>query len=147
MTAIDEHEQLHAPRASVIEEGIEGGANGAPGVEHIVDQDHVAAVDVEAERAGDDNGANIARGKIVAIEADVEDTGVDGVLLDTADQRAEALGNGDTAPLDADQADGLRAVVFLDDLMRQANQGALNLRRGHNPPLLAQSGRSSSLQF
>ena len=70
-----------------------------------------------------------------------------GMLLDAADQRAQALGNGNAAPLDADQADGLSAIVFLDDLMGEANQSALDFRGGHNPSLLAQSGRSDSLQF
>ena len=88
MTAIDEHQELDAAGTAMIEEGVEGGANGAAGVEHVVDEDDVAAVDVEAERAGDDDGADVAGGEVVAIEADVEDAGVDGVLLDAGDERA-----------------------------------------------------------
>jgi hypothetical protein len=69
------------------------------------------------------------------------------MFLDGADERAEALCDGHATPLDPDQADGFRAIVFFDNLMREANQGALNLGGGHDPPFLAQLGRSNSLQI
>src|SRR4051794_25278350 len=43
MSAIDEHQQLHARRASLLEEAIERGADGAAGVQHVVHQDDVLA--------------------------------------------------------------------------------------------------------
>ena len=92
MAAVDEDQQLHAARAAVVEERIEGGANGAAGVEHVVDQDDVAAVDIEAERAGNDDGAHIARGEVVAIEADVEDAGIDRMLFDAGDEGGRGAG-------------------------------------------------------
>ena len=51
MAAVDEYRQLHAARAAVIEQGVERGADGAAGIEHVVAQDHVAAFDVEADGA------------------------------------------------------------------------------------------------
>src|SRR5579875_3186021 len=143
VAAIDEDEELDAAGAPVVEEGVESGADGASGVEDVVDEDDIASVDVEAEGTGVDDGADVAGREVVAIEADVEGTGIDGVFFDAADQGGEALGDGDAAALDADESDGGRAVIFLDDLMSQANEGALNFGGGHNPALLAQNGRSS----
>ncbi len=40
-------------------------------------------------------GRGAGGGEIVAVEADVEDAGVDGVLLDGGDEGANALGDGD----------------------------------------------------
>ena len=147
MAAIDQDKELDAAGAAMIEEGVESGADGAACVEHIVDQDDVASVDIEAEGAGNDNGANVARGEIVTIEADVEDAGIDWVLLNGADECAETLRDGDTAALDADEADGFCAVVLFDDLVRETNEGALDFGGGHDPSLLAQFGRSNSLQI
>src|SRR6185437_393209 len=76
VAAVDEREQLHAARASVIEERVEGGADGASGVEHVVDQDDVASGDIEADGTGNHGGARAVGGKIVAIEADIEHAGV-----------------------------------------------------------------------
>ena len=36
MAAVDKHGQLHAARTAVVEERVERGADGAPGVKHIV---------------------------------------------------------------------------------------------------------------
>ena len=63
-------------------------------------------------RTGLDDGANVARGKIVAIEADVEGAGIDGVFLDPLMSVAQALGDGNAAALDADEADGGRCHCF-----------------------------------
>src|SRR5205807_8111164 len=49
VSAIDEHEQLHAARASMVEEGIERGANGAARVENVVDEDDVFVSDIETD--------------------------------------------------------------------------------------------------
>ena len=60
---------------------------------------------------------------------------------------AEALGDGDAAALDADEADGFRAVVLLDDLVGEPDQGALDFRGRHDAALLAQFRRSDCLQI
>src|SRR5579862_481272 len=99
MSAVDQDQQLHAAGTSVIEQRIERGANRAPRVEHVIDQDDVASVYVEAQRTGSDDRPNVARGEIVAIEGYVKRTGVDGVLLDSGNQRCQALGQRHAAPL------------------------------------------------
>ena len=105
VAAVDEDEELDALGAAVVEEGVEGGADGAAGVEDVVHQDDVAAVDVEADVAFFDDGAGAVGGEVVAVEADVEDAGVDGVLFDVVDELGEALGERDAAALDADEAE------------------------------------------
>ncbi len=70
MAAVDQHQQLHARRAAVIEQRVERGADGAAGVEHVVHQDDVFARDIE-------NGISVALttglmsdgGEIVAVES------------------------------------------------------------------------------
>ena len=77
-------------------------------------------------------------GEVVAVEADVENAGVDGGLLDGLDELGDALGEGDAAALDADEAEVGAAVVALDDLVRETDEGALDLGGGHEAALLAE---------
>ena len=49
MAAIDEHAKGNALRSAEVEQAVHGGANGAAGVEHVVDEDEVHAVDVEGD--------------------------------------------------------------------------------------------------
>ena len=138
MAAVDEDEQLHALGAALVEESVECGTDGAAGVEHVVHEDDVAAIDVEADVAFFDDGAGAGGGEVVAIEADVEHAGIDGRLLDGLDELGDALGEGNAAALDADEAEVGAAVIALDDLVRQPDEGALDLGGGHEPSLLAE---------
>ena len=83
MAAIDEDEQLDALGAAVVEEGVEGGADGTAGVEDVVHKDDVAAGDVEAEVALGDGGAGAGGGEVVSVELDVE--GADGLIRPAGD--------------------------------------------------------------
>ena len=78
VAAIDQDQQLHAPGTAVIEEGVERGADGAAGIEDVVHEDDVAAGDVAADGADGDGGTGACGGEVVAVEADVEDTGLNG---------------------------------------------------------------------
>jgi len=131
-------------RAPVVEERVEGGANGAAGVEHIVAEDNIPALHVAAKGAGRDDRAYIGGGEVVAIELDVEGASLDRALLDVGDEFAEALSERNSAALDADQGEVFAAVALLDDFVGKAHQGALNLRGGHQPALDAE-GRSRCL--
>ena len=42
MTAVDQHQQLYAPRTAMVKERIQRRAYGSAGVENIVDQNDVA---------------------------------------------------------------------------------------------------------
>jgi hypothetical protein len=67
-----------------------------------------------------------------------------GPLFDSGDQLAQPLGQRNAAALDADQSKVVAAVAFLNNLVRQAHQGALNLRGGHQPPFDAEVGLACS---
>ena len=60
---IDKREKLHATRSSVVKEGIERRARGAPGVENIVDQNDVAPSNVKTDGAGNHRDAASGRGQ------------------------------------------------------------------------------------
>jgi len=127
VATVDEYEELHGAWATVVEEGVESGADGAASVENIVHQDDVAAFDIEAQGSGDDDGLGVAGGKVVAIEGDVEDTGIDRSLLDLFDQYGETLGDRNAAALNADEAEVVTAFVLFDDLVCEADEGAVDL--------------------
>jgi len=62
MTAVDEDGELYAARASMVKEGVKRGADGAAGVEDVVTDDDVAALDVKA------NGAGVTSGRTPAVD-------------------------------------------------------------------------------
>jgi hypothetical protein len=138
MAAVDEHEQLHALGSALVEEGIEGSTDGPPGVEDVVHEDDVAAVDVEADVAFFDDRAWACGGKVVTVKADVKDAGIDGRLLDGPDELGDALGKRNAAALDANETEVGAAVIALYDFVRQSDEGALNLGGGHEAALLAE---------
>ena len=74
MAAVGEHGQLHARGAAVVEQRLDRGAHGAAGVEHVVDDHHRAAVDVEVDVRGVHDGRVGPARDVVAVEADVEIT-------------------------------------------------------------------------
>src|SRR3569833_3925659 len=101
----------------MVEEGVESGADGAAGVEHVIAENDIAALHVATEGAGRNHGADVGGGKVVSIELDVESAGFHGALFDAGDELAKALGEGDSAALEADQGQVLAAVAFLVDLV------------------------------
>ena len=126
MAAVHEDGQLHGGRAADVHERVEGGADGAARVQHVVHEHDVFAVEVEQDVGGVHLGREMRR-EVVAIEADVELA--DGHLrpLDLLDLLGQALGEQIAARHDADERDVARALVGLEDLMRDARQRALDL--------------------
>src|SRR5438876_801749 len=51
MSTIDEDRKLDRAWAAIVHEGVQRGADGASGVEHVVDEDDVGAVDVPGQRS------------------------------------------------------------------------------------------------
>ena len=109
-----------------------------PGVEHVVAEHHVATHDFASNRPRRDHRAHVRRGKIVAVELNIEHPGLNGVLLDSGDKLRQPFRQWNSAALDADQHQALAAVALLHNFVGQPYQGALNLRRGHQPALDAQ---------
>ena len=141
VASVDEDEELDGFGASVVEEGVEGGADRSAGEENIVHEDDVATGDVEADVTFFDHRAYVAGGEVVAVEADVEDAGVDGMALNGADDFGDALGDGNAAALDADQAQIGSAVIALNDLVGEADEGAVDLRGRKKTAFFAQLRR------
>ena len=63
---------------------------------------------------------------VVAVEGDVDGAELDLVLAELRDQPAQALSERHTARLDADERDPVEIRVPLDDLVRDAREGALD---------------------
>ena len=105
VAAVDEHRELDALRAPVVEEGLDRGAHGAAGEEDVVDEDDRAAGEVEVEVRGVDDRLRLglAASEVVAVEGDVEVAERDLGAGQLADQRVQARGEDGAAGVDADQ--------------------------------------------
>ena len=112
----------------MIEERVQRGANGAAGVEHIVDQHDIARVHIKADGARQHYRAYVVRGEIVAVEADVQHAAVNRMLLDVRDHPGETLCQGRPSAFNADKAEAVRSGVFLHDFVCQPDEGAIDLR-------------------
>src|SRR5271155_2649073 len=137
VAAIDQRQKLHAARPAMIEERVERSAHCATGVEHIIDENDIASVDVETESAWIDDRTHVFRREVIAIEADVENANVHGVLLNLPDQRAQSLGKRNAAPLHSNQPEIVTAIVLLDDLVGEPDECSLDFGGGHDAALLA----------
>src|SRR6266511_1236527 len=133
--AIAEDGELHAGRASVVEERLDRGSDRAPGVEHVVDEHARAPLEGEVEPRGTHERLGMKWGRpaphldVVAVEGDVHraERHLDsGELLD---QRAQPVREWDAARVDADQRDRLEVGVALDDLMGDAVERAFQRLR------------------
>ena len=62
-TAVDQDAELNAAGAAVVEERVEGGADRAACIEHVIAQDHIAAFDLASDCAGSDHRAHVGGGK------------------------------------------------------------------------------------
>ena len=124
----------------MIEQRVQRGARGASGVEHVVHQDDVLVLDVELHLALAHFGPVADGGEVVAIEGDVERADGHFGLLDAAQDLRQALRQRHAAAHDADQPEIVDAVVLLDDLVREPDDGALDFGGGHDLRFLAQVG-------
>ena len=142
VAAVDEHTELNAARTAVIEQRVQRRSRRPAGVEHVVHQNDVLVLDVEFHFAGRHLGTMADRGKVVAIEGDVERSDRHFGLLDAAQDLGQPLRQRYSATLDADETEVGDAIVLLDNLVRQANQGALDFGGGKDLRFLAQVRRT-----
>ena len=70
--AVHEHGELDARRAAEVDELVEGGADGAPGEEHVVHEHHGAPVDREEDVGALGDGLGGEAREVVPVERDVE---------------------------------------------------------------------------
>ena len=130
MAAVDQHGQLHAGRAADVHQRVERGADGAAGEQHVVDEHDRHAVDIERDLGGMYFGAEI-RSEIVAVQADVQPAQGDLHPLDGLDALREPLRQQVAARDDAHKRQIAGALVGLEDLMRDAREGSVDLLRVH----------------
>jgi hypothetical protein len=139
VAAVNQHGQLDAAGAAEIIERIQGGADGAPAVEHIVHQHDSFSRDIERDIGGLDIWGN-APIQIVAMHADVEGAGVDVLTPDTCQERAQTARKVGTSALDTYQGKVLACAVAFSDFVGNSRQRPLdrsgveyNRRVGHFP--------------
>lgn len=137
MSAVNEDEQRDAARTALVENGVERGAGGASGVENVVHDDDVAAIDIEADGRGGNDGLFAMCGKVVTIIADVEAANVNRLLLQHGERFGNAPGQGNAAALNADKRGRRVFTGFFRDLVGEADERALNFRRGHEAQLFS----------
>ena len=127
VAAIHEDKEFHRLGAAIVEDGFQRGADRAPGEQHVVDEDDVFIV----QRCGDvglaDGGAGVHRGPVVPVQVDVQRA--EGQLSPELvfQHLAEADGEVDPAPLDAQQYGLFTVSVTFHDLAGETVENAGDL--------------------
>ena len=119
VAAVGQHREADRGRAPVGKQRLDRGADGAAGVEDVVDQDHGAVAEVEVDVGGVDDGL---RGgglgaDVVAVEGDVEVADRQLRPGQLAQEDVEAAGQDGAAGVDADDRQTIRIGILLGDLV------------------------------
>src|SRR5574343_834810 len=122
--AIGQHGQRDRGRTTVVEQLIDRRAGSPPGVEHVIDQDDMAPLDIERNDRRPALRMQALLGKVVAVEGDVDQAD----LFGEAEQLPEALGDPGAAAEDADQR-GMVGELRTDQVGQLATLG-LGVRQG-----------------
>src|SRR3989441_599533 len=135
MAAVDEHRELHPLRPAEVDQRVHRGTHRSAGEEHVVDEEDAPPVDGERDVGPLHHRVLEAAVQVVAIERDVDHAeGWRHAALDLADRLADALGQVHATRADADQRQLLGALVALEDLVRDADERALDGERVHHLP-------------
>ena len=127
MAAVGEHGELDARGPPVAEQRLDGGADGAAGVEDVVDDDDGALVDREVDVRGVDDGLLRAAGQVVAVKGDVEVAERHVGVEQVGDEAPEPRGEDRPATMDPDDREPVGLSVLLDDLVRDAYERATDV--------------------
>src|SRR5579859_2434307 len=138
MSAIDQHQQLHAPRTAMIEERVESRADGAAGVEDVIHENDVLVIDIKADLHRIDHRLRTGSREIVAIEIDVKGPHLNWRLFNLGYQVSKPLCQGNSPPFYSDESQPLYAVIFFNDFMCETNQRSLDLRGRHETRFFTQ---------
>ena len=128
MAAIDQDSELDALRPPVVEERLDRGADRAPSVENIVDEDDRSSFEREVELRLADDGLRAQRRfaashlHVVAVEGDVDGAELGCLAGPFLDQTCEPAGERDAPRLDADERNLVELGVRLDDLVSDARE-------------------------
>ncbi|GAB7189770.1 hypothetical protein NUM3379_04760 [Kineococcus sp. NUM-3379] len=127
VAAVHEHREAHDPGAAEVGDGVEGGADGAPGVQDVVDEDDHPVVEAAGGQLGGQQRAGGVPAQVVAVHRDVEGAGGDLGAVGVGDAAREALGEGHPAGGDAQQHEVRGALVRLEQLVGDAGQRAVDV--------------------
>ena len=120
VAAVDEDREPHGAGPAELGERVEGGADRATGVEHVVDEDDDLVVDATGGDARAVRRAHRVAAQVVAVERDVELADGDRRPLDLLDARRETARERDAARGDAEEDEPLAALVAFEDLVTDA---------------------------
>src|SRR5208282_5696167 len=125
MAAIDQYAQLQAPGTAHAEQRIHGGAGGAAGIEHVVNQHYRLTGDGNFHLRLLHHGlrAESGRRKVVATEGYVEGADQHRFFFDALNNFRQPLRQRNSTAADADQSQIFDAIVLLENIMRQPDQG------------------------
>jgi hypothetical protein len=127
--AVHENGKLDPARAAVVQYGIDRGADGTAGVEHVVDQDDAAVLQVARHGARPDARIRQSSGGVVAVHRDVDAPDGNVAPLYLA-QATDELSRYEFAPTPyADDDQPLATPVTLEDLSCYAPEPARNVVR------------------
>jgi hypothetical protein len=129
--AVDEDEELDARGTAVVEKGVQCGANGAAGVEHVIHQNDVFAGDRKRNVRGTHNGFDTHGAEIVAVEVNIENADWNCPVLEGLDLGSEALRHGNAAAANANERKLIEVLGLLQNLVREPDQGSIDLGRTH----------------
>ncbi len=131
MAALDKNAERDAPGAPEVEKAVHGGADGAAGVEHVVNEDQVHIIHAEGNVGRLQHGVGRDFGKVIAIESDVEGAHGNVNAVNAAHGARDALGEGYATAADTDERKVFGAARFLHDFMGQALKSTVNFGGGH----------------
>ena len=131
MATVNEHRKLDGGRTAQIHEGVERGADGATGIEHVVYKHDGFAVKRKRDVRAVHFGGKVGQ-EVVAIEADVQASQGRLLTFDFGDLVGQTLGQNVAAGDDAHEHNFMRAVVRLQNLVRDARKRSLDLGLIHH---------------
>src|SRR5690606_16176564 len=122
VAAIDQHGQSDSSGTAEVVERVQGGPDGAPGEEDVVDQDDDLAVYARGRDHCLLRSSGRVRAQVVAIHRHVERADGDRGALDSGDPIADAPGKWYATSVQSEQDQVLGTLVPLEQLVRDASQ-------------------------
>src|SRR5947208_9634516 len=117
MAAIDQRGQLDPSGPSKRIDRVHGGANSAPGVENVIDNDDCSLFQRQGEFRRAHDWQFRARSDVVAVHRYVDDAGLDIDVFDPVDKSGDALRNLYSASANSSKYEYAERGVALDDFV------------------------------
>src|SRR5512135_81030 len=122
MAAVDQDRELDGPRAAEVVQRVERGADRAPRVQHVVNQDNGLTVHAAGREVGAAQGTGRMQPQVIAVHCHVEGAARHVEPLELTDTGSEAACQRHPAGGDAEQDDLVAAVRPFQDLVSDPGQ-------------------------